>query len=78
MVESVNVNIKKNTVLKYKYENKNPLKKDFRNFLAFYNKYRKHCSLRIDLDVKSSFNPVKSLYKLVFLKKTSFKFENNI
>ncbi|MBC7750043.1 MAG: transposase [Methylotenera sp.] len=64
MVERVNGTIKNNTILKYKYNNKTALEKDLMDFLVFYNLYRRHGSLRKELNVKTPFDAVEKWYLL--------------
>jgi len=58
MVESVNGTIKNNTILKYKYDNLKELEKDLMTFLVFYNLFRRHGSLRKEMNVKTPFDAV--------------------
>jgi len=58
MVERANGTIKNNTILKYKYDNKTALEKDLIVFLVFYNLYRRHGSLRKEINVKTPFDAV--------------------
>jgi transposase-like protein len=64
MVERVNGTIKNNTILKYKYESKLDLVKDLVAFLVFYNLYRRHGSLRKELNVKTPFQAVEKWFEL--------------
>ena len=64
MVERVNGTIKNNTILKYTYNNKDELEKDLMKFLVYYNLYRRHGSLRKELDVKTPFDAIKKWYEL--------------
>jgi len=64
MVERVNGTIKNNTILKHKYVNKMALEKDLNEFLVFYNVYRRHGSLRKELNVKTPFEAVEKWFKL--------------
>lgn len=64
MVERVNGTIKNNTVLKYKYANQTELEKDLAAFLVFYNLYRRHGSLRKELNVKTPFQAIEKWYQL--------------
>ena len=80
MVERVNGTIKNNTILKYRYEHKTSLEIDLNKFLVFYNRYRRHGSLRKELKVKTPFDAVKKWYELnpEIFKITPNQFENNI
>jgi len=60
MVERVNGTIKNNTILKYKYENSTEMNSELYKFLYLYNVFRRHGSLRKELDVKT---PLKAVYK---------------
>ena len=80
MVERVNGTIKNNTILKYKYENKASLEGDLVDFLVFYNLYRRHGSLRKELNVKTPFDAIEKWYILnpdLFIVKP-IVFKNNI
>ena len=77
MVERVNGTIKSNTILKHQYDNKAALEKDLLNFLVFYNLYRRHGSLRKEINVKTPFDAVVKWHELnpeLFIQKpTDFK-----
>jgi len=80
MVERVNGTIKNNTILKYKYKNRDEMYCDLYKFLNLYNVFRRHGSLRRELDVKT---PLKAIYKWYKLKPEIFKikpveFEKNL
>lgn len=64
MVERVNGTIKTSTILKNKYENRTALEQDLMNFLLFYNFYRRHGSLRKELNVKTPFEAVQKWFIL--------------
>lgn len=64
MVERANGTIKNNTILIHKYDNKLALEKDLMNFLVYYNLYRRHGSLRKELNVKTPFDAIEKWYKL--------------
>lgn len=64
MVERVNGTIKNNTILKFNYANKLALAKDLTAFLIFYNLYRRHGSLRKELNVKTPFQAVEKWFEL--------------
>jgi transposase-like protein len=64
MVERVNGTIKNNTILKTKYENKSDLETGLKEFLVFYNLYRRHGSLRKELKVKTPFQAVEKWFEL--------------
>jgi transposase-like protein len=80
MVERVNGTIKTNTILINKYKNANEMNQDLANFLSFYNLYRRHGSLRRELNVKTPFQAIEKWYKLkpeIFKIKPE-EFKNNI
>lgn len=64
MVERVNGTIKNNTILKHKYANQKDLQQDLTAFLVFYNLYRRHGSLRKELNVKTPFQAMEKWYSL--------------
>ena len=64
MVERVNGTIKTNTILKNKYLNVEEMNKDLLNFLGFYNLYRRHGSLRRELEVKTPMKAIEKWYEL--------------
>jgi transposase InsO family protein len=80
MVERVNGTIKNNTILKTKYENKSDLLKGLKEFLVFYNLYRRHGSLRKELNVKTPFQAVEKWYQLKpeLFKTNPTEFKNKI
>ena len=64
MVERANGTIKNNTILKYTYKSKSELKTDLTKFLVYYNLYRRHGSLRKELNVKTPFDALEKWYQL--------------
>lgn len=80
MVERVNGTIKNNTILKTKYQNKYEMETDMINFLCFYNIYRRHGSLRKELDVKTPFQAIEKWYQIEpeLFKITPDEFKNKI
>jgi len=64
MVERANGTIKNNTILKIKYQNKQQMAKDMMEFLCYYNLYRRHGSLRKELNVKTPFQAVEKWYEI--------------
>ena len=64
MVERVNGTIKNNTILKNQYYNKNEMTTDLIGFLIYYNLYRRHGSLRKELNVKTPFQAIEKWYEL--------------
>ena len=80
MVERVNDTIKTGTIKQNEYQNKQQMNNDLMNFLVHYNIYRKHGSLRKELNVKTPFNAVEKWYELnpeIFKEKPSV-FKNKI
>jgi len=80
MVERVNGTIKNNTILKTKYENTKEMNIDLAKFNTFYNLYRRHGSLRKELNVKTPFEAIEKWYKLKpeIFNKSPHEFKNNI
>jgi transposase-like protein len=70
MVERVNGTIKNNTILKYKYENAKEMESELLKFLYLYNVFRRHGSLRRELNVKT---PLDAVFKWFELKPEIFK-----
>lgn len=70
MVERVNGTIKNNTILKNKYMNSSEMGQDLARFILFYNVFKRHGSLRKELDVKT---PMEAIYKWHKLKPEIFK-----
>lgn len=64
MVERVNDTIKKGTIKQNEYENKQQMNNDLMSFLVHYNLYRRHGSLRKELNVKTPFDAIEKWYKI--------------
>jgi transposase-like protein len=64
MVERVNGTIKNGTILKEKYNNKQEMTKALNSFLIHYLIFRRHGSLRKELNVKTPFNAIEKWYDL--------------
>ncbi len=64
MVERVNATIKNNTILNTKYQNKTDMQSDIMAFLWHYNLYRRHGSLRKELNVKTPMQAVERWYEI--------------
>jgi transposase-like protein len=64
MVEKANDIIKKGTIKKTKYDSLKEMNIDLMNFLIHYNLYRRHGSLRRELNVKTPLNAVEKWYEL--------------
>lgn len=80
MVERVNGTIKTNTILKKQYQSPEEMNIDLANFLSFYNLYRRHGSLRKELNVKTPMQAVEKWYQLKpeIFKITPNEFQNKI
>src|SRR5208283_1583806 len=65
MVERVNGTIKTNTILRTKYETREEMEQELVAFLLYYNLYRRHGSLRKELNVKTPFEAVEKWYDLM-------------
>ena len=64
MVERVNGIIKTNTILKNKYQNNQEMNQDLAKFVSFYNLFRRHGSLRKELNVKTPFQAIEKWHQL--------------
>lgn len=64
MVERVNGIIKNNTILKTEYQTFEEMKIDLNKFQVFYNIYRRHGSLRKELNVKTPLNAIEKWHQL--------------
>jgi transposase InsO family protein len=64
MVERLNGVIKTNTILKKQYVNSHEMKIDLADFLSFYIQYRRHGSLRKELNVKTPYQAIEKWYEL--------------
>lgn len=77
MVERVNGTIKNNTILAFDYKNKMEMQNDLSDFLVYYNLYRRHGSLRKELNVKAPFDAIVKWFQLkpeiFFQNPTDFK-----
>jgi len=74
MVEKANDIIKNGTIKKTKYNSLEEMNDDLMNFLVYYNIYRRHGSLRRELNVKTPFDAVEKWFELdekIFKQKTS-------
>jgi len=80
MVERVNDTIKTGTIKRNEYENKYQMNNDLMNFLLHYNLYRRHGSLRKELNVKTPFNAIEKWYKIKpeIFKQSPEEFKNKI
>jgi transposase-like protein len=64
MVERVNGTIKNNTILKNEYKDKSQMNDDLIQFLIYYNLYRRHGSIRKELNVKTPFQAIEKWFVL--------------
>lgn len=64
MVERVNGTIKSNTILKNEYQNYQQMNDDLMKFLIYYNLYRRHGSLRKELNVKTPWQAVEKWFQI--------------
>ena len=64
MVERVNGTIKNNTILKTEYKDKSQMNDDLIQFLIYYNLYRRHGSIRKELNVKTPFQAIEKWFVL--------------
>lgn len=80
MVERVNGTIKNGTILKNTYDDQQEMILDLARFLNFYNIYRRHGSLRKELNVKTPLQAIEKWYALKpqLFKNTPQQFKNNI
>ena len=80
MVERLNGIIKTDTILKTTYLNKKEMEIDLAKFFGYYNMYRRHGSLRRELEVKTPFHAIEKWHKLKpeIFKITPEQFKNNI
>jgi transposase InsO family protein len=80
MVERVNGTIKNATILINKYANKDEMTTDLTHFLMFYNLFRRHGSLKKELNVKTPFDALEKWYVLKpeLFKENPESFKNKI
>ncbi len=80
MVEKANDIIKKKTIKQTTYKSLMEMDEDLTSFLVHYNLYRRHGSLRKELNVKTPFDAVEKWFELdeeIFKEKTC-EFKNKI
>ena len=80
MVERANGTIKDNTIRRTEYNNKDEMKKGLLKFLMYYILYRRHGSLRKELNVKTPFNAIEKWFEIkpeIFLQKPD-EFKNKV
>ena len=77
MVERVNGTIKNQTILAHDYLDKTEMQNDLTAFLIYYNLYRRHGSLRKELNVKTPFEAIEKWFllkpEIFYQKPTDFK-----
>ena len=80
MVEKANEIIKKATVKKQKYETVSEMEKDLSSFLVYYNLYRRHGSLRRELNVRTPLDAVVKWHerKPELFTETPYEFQSKI
>lgn len=80
MVERANGTIKKGTILNKEYKNKQEMNSDLINFLLHYILYRRHGSLRKELNVKTPYQAIEKWYDLKpeIFNQTPCEFKNKI
>ncbi|MDD2386310.1 MAG: integrase core domain-containing protein [Bacteroidales bacterium] len=64
MVEKANGTIKNNTIKITQYNNKDEMQKELLKFLTYYILYRRHGSLRKELNVKTPFDAIEKWFKI--------------
>ncbi len=80
MVERANGTIKNNTIKINEYNNKDEMQKDLLKFLMYYILYRRHGSLRKELNVKTPFDAIEKWFEIkpeIFLQKPD-EFKNSV
>jgi transposase InsO family protein len=80
MVEKVNDTIKNGTIKRTTYSSYSEMEDDTIRFLVYYNLYRRHGSLRKELNVKTPLDAVKKWYELdsKLFKETPLTFEKKL
>ena len=80
MVERVNGTIKNSTILKSQYANAIEMEEDVSKFMIYYNRHRRHGSLRKELNVKTPCQAIEKWYELKpeIFKISPQKFNKNI
>jgi hypothetical protein len=79
-VERANATIKNNTIKINEYNNKDEMQKGLLKFLMYYLLYRRHGSLRKELNVKTPFDAIEKWFEIkpeLFLQKPD-QFKNKI
>jgi len=80
MVERANGTIKNNTIKINEYNNKDEMQKELLKFLMYYILYRRHGSLRKELNVKTPFDAIEKWFEIkpeIFLQKPD-EFKNKV
>jgi len=80
MVERANGTIKKGTILKEEYKNKKEMNEDLMAFLLHYMLYRRHGSLRKELNVKTPFQAIEKWFEMKpeIFNQSPLEFKNKI
>lgn len=80
MVEKANDTIKKATIKAREYHNKQEMNEDLSNFLVYYNLYRRHGSLRKEINVKTPMDAIEKWFNIKpeIFKKNPENFKNKI
>lgn len=80
MVEKANDTIKSGTIKQNEYQDKEQMNNDLMTFLVNYTLYRRHGSLRKELNVKTPFDAVEKWYKIKpeIFKQNPLEFKNKI
>ncbi len=80
MVEKANDTIKQGTIKRTEYASVEEMKTDTIRFLIYYNLYRRHGSLRKELNVKTPFNALEKWYELnpKLFKETPLNFKKKL
>jgi transposase-like protein len=80
MVERANGTIKNNTIKKIEYNSKDEMQHELVKFLMYYILYRRHGSLRKELNVKTPFNAIEKWFEIkpeIFIQKPD-EFKNKV
>lgn len=80
MVERANGTIKNNTIKINEYNNKNKMQEELLKFLIYYILYRRHGSLKKELNVKTPFDAIEKWFKInpKLFKENPLQFKNKV
>jgi transposase-like protein len=80
MIERANGTIKDNTIKRTDYNNKTEMMDELLKFLMYYNLYRRHGSLRKELNVKTPFEAIEKWFEIKpeIFKENPIQFKNKI